>query len=304
MSQFNHISDIGQRDIISSLEDNIKSFLDWSFLQIGAFINVSIPLSNPNNPGTHKLFPASGDPTLNYPKTWIAARKDWIHETGVSYKNTSPINISGVYLNDVFLPAPSGSGNYTYNLNYPEGKLTFNNNVNASSKVYMNYAYRLVQIYKSSDNSWWKEIESNNYNPSNYISNHIQLPSIFLQLVPRSLSIPRELGNTANILQQDILLHVFSDNSVQRNNFLDILVKQKDNTIILYDINKVIKNNVFPFNFNGTINPNRLNYNQLIDNNQYILNKCYIINSVVSELQSFSASLHHGVIRWTCEIFP
>ncbi len=304
MSEFNHVSDIGQRDIVSSLEDNVKSFLDWSFLKIGAFVNVSIPLSNSNNPGPHKLTVVSGDPSLVYPRTWIAARKDWIHETGILYKNNSPINISGVYLNDTFLPAPSGSGAYTYSLNYPEGRIIFNNNVNANSKVCMNYAHRLVQVYKSSDNARWKEIQQNNYNPSNYISNYIQLPAIFLQVVPRSVSIPHELGNTANILQQDMLLHIFTENATQRNNLVDILVKQKDNTIILYDINKVIKNNVNSFNFKGEINNNRLNYDQLINNNNYLLNKSYIINAFLSELQSFSASLHHGVIRWTLEIFP
>jgi len=303
MSQFNHVSDIGQRDIVSSLEDNVKSFLDWSFLQIGAFINVSIPLSNPNI-GYHKLIPISGDPSLTYPRVWQAARKDWVYETGISYKNISPTSISGIYLNDTFLSAPSGSGSYSYSLNYPEGRVTFNNNVSASSKVFMNYSYRLVQIYKSSDNAWWKEVEKNNYNPSNYLSNDIQLPSIVLQIVPRSFSIPHELGNTANILQQDMLLHIFSENSTQRNNLIDILLKQKDNIIMLYDINKVIKNNKNSLNFKGEINTNRLNYNQLINNNGYLLNKCYIINSFLSELESFSSSLHHGIVRWTLEIFP
>jgi hypothetical protein len=304
MSSFNHVSDIGQRDIVSSLEDNIKSFLDWSFLQIGAFVNVSIPLSGSNSAGPHKLSTVSGDPALQYPKTWSAFRKDWVYETGVSYRGMSPVNISGVYLNDTFLPSPSGSGAYTYSLNHPEGRVTFTNNVNANSKVCMNYCYRLVQVYKSSENSWWKDIENNNYNPSNYLSNYIQLPAIVLQLVPRSISLPHELGNTANILQQDMLLHIFSENSTQRNNLIDILLKQKDNTVMLYNINKVIKNNVNPLNFKGETNPNRLNYNQLISNNVYILNKCYIINSYLSELQSFSSSLHHGVVRWTLEIFP
>lgn len=301
MSGFNHVSNIGQRDIVSSLEDNIKSFLDYSFLTIGGFVNVSIP-SNPNIDGYHKLVAVSGDPALSFPKTWQAPRKDWVYETGVSYNNLYPTSISGLYLNGTFLPSPTGSGSYGYYINYSDGRVTFNNNINSNSKLYINYAYRLVQIYKSSDNSWWKEIEKNNYNPSSYISNDIQLPAIVLELIPRSVSIPHELGNTANILQQDLLLHIFSENSVQRNNIIDILLKQKDNTIILYDINKVIKNNAQSINYRGEININRMNYNQLITN--YSLNKAYIINSVLSELQSFSAALHHAIIRWTVEIFP
>lgn len=304
MTGFNHVFNIGQRDIVSSLEDNVKSFLDYSFLNIGAFVNVNIPLSNANSMGPHKLIAVSGDAALPYPKTWETSRKDWIYETGVSYQNSQPINITGIYLNNVFLPVPTGSGSYSYSLNYPKGRVTFNNNINSNSQVYMNYSHRLVQIYKSSDNIWWKEIEKNNYNPSTYLSNDIQLPSIVLQIVPRSVSIPHELGNTANILQQDMLLHIFSETSIQRNNIIDILLKQKDNTIILYDINKVIKNNVQALNYRGEINNQRLNYDQLVSNSSYILNKSYIINSILSELQSFSAGLHHGVVRWTLEIFP
>jgi hypothetical protein len=304
MTGFNHVSNIGQRDIVSSLEDNVKSFLDYSFLNIGAFVNVNIPLSNANSPGSHKLVAVSGDASLPYPKTWETPRKDWIYETGVSYQNSRPTNISGVYVNNAFLPAPTGSGSYGYALNYTQGRVIFNNNINANSQVYMNYSHRLIQIYKSSDNAWWKEIEKNNYNLSTYLSNNIQLPAIVLQIVPRSVSIPHELGNTANILQQDMMLHIFAETSVQRNNIIDILLKQKDNTIILYDINKVIKNNVQPLNYRGEINSQRLNYDQLVSRPLYILNKSYIINSVLSEIQSFSASLHHAVVRWTLEIFP
>ena len=122
MTTFNHITDIGQRNIISSLEDNIKSFLDWSLLNIGAFVNIDIPLSNTNGP--HKLTPISGDPSLSYPKTWHSSRKDWIFETGVSYNDTIPNNISGINLNGTFLPSPTGSGNYTYWINYPLGQIT------------------------------------------------------------------------------------------------------------------------------------------------------------------------------------
>ena len=42
---FKNVSSIGDRQVLSSLEHNLKSFLDWSFLNIGGFINVNIPTS-------------------------------------------------------------------------------------------------------------------------------------------------------------------------------------------------------------------------------------------------------------------
>lgn len=310
MSKFNHVFDIGQRDIVSSLEDNIKSFLDWSFLNIGGYVNVSIPNTNPLPSGNYRLSPISGDPTVTYPRTWSSLRRDWVYETGVVHNNTNPISISGINLNGTFLPAPTGSGIYGYYIDYPRGRVTFNNNIAANSQVALSYAYRFVQVYKASDNAVWREIENNRYdlsaitNSPNYTANTIQLPAIFLQTIARSVSVPLEIGTTQNILRQDILLHIFAENAVHRNNIVDILLKQKDNSLNLYDINKLVKNNRQFLNYRGEANPNRLNYDQISSNNTYLLARAYIIDSSTSEIKSFSPSLHHAVIRWTVEIFP
>jgi hypothetical protein len=310
MTTFNHVTDIGQRDIVSSLEDNVKSFLDWSFLNIGGFINVGIPISTTSGP--YKLTPISGDPSVVYPRTWESTRKDWIYETGVTYNNTHPTNISGINLNGTFLPAPTGSGAYTFWINYPLGRVTFNNNIAANSNITLAYSFRFVQVYKANENSWWKDIQDNQYNPSNvlagsgtsYLANGMQLPAIVIETAPRSISIPHELGSTANILRQDLLLHIFTENPVQRNNLIDIMLKQKDKTLNLYNINKLVKNNRQSLNYRGEANSNRLNYDQIVNDNAFIFKRCYIHNAILSEIQSFSSTLHHGVIRWTMEIFP
>lgn len=311
MTTFNHVTDIGHRDIVSSLEDNIKSFLDWAFLNIGGFVNVDIPLSISSN-GYHKLTTVSGDPSVTYPRTWESARKDWVYETGINYGSGSlnPNQISGIYLNNTFLPAPTGSGSYSYYIDYPKGRINFTNNVSATSTVALSYAFRLIKIYKSSDNLIWKDIIYNKYNPGvnstdpKYSANNIQIPAIVVEITPRTISTPYELGNTANILQQDVLLHIFSETSTQRNSIIDILLKQKDKTLNLYDINKVIKNNKQPLNYRGEINPNRLNYDQISNNLSYVSNRCYLINSFLSETESFSPSLHYGVVRWSAQIYP
>lgn len=306
---FNHISSIGQRDIISSLEDNLKTFLDWSFLEIGGYINISIP-SNANQPGQHRLYPVSGDPSVVFPKTWATNKKDWVFETGINHNNSSPTNISGIYLNNTFLPAPTGSGVYGYRLDYPNGRITFNNNISTASLLTMNYSYRFIQVYKANDHLFWKEIANNNYNlstitaNSNYTYNSIQLPAIFIETTARSTLTPNELGTTKNILEQDLLLHIFTDNLIYRNSLIDILMKQKDNAFILYDITKLAKNNKQFLNFRGEPNPNRLHYSDLANIPSLQLNTCYIKNTSNTEIQSLSSNLHHGIVRITLEIFP
>lgn len=306
MSKFNHVQDIGHRNIISSLEDNIKNFLDWGFLNIGGFIDVNIPPSG--NVGMAFAKPAV-DPSFGNNTVWETQRKDWVYESGVVHQNRSPINISGIYLNNTFLPSPSGSGAYTYSLNYPLGRISFDNPVSANSKVCLNYSYKYVQIYKANENVWWKELQDSTYfknNPDyNITANHrVQLPAIIIETIARNVLTPYELGSSENIIDQDILLHIFTDNPVQRNSIIDTLILQKDKTLYLNDITKMIKNNVNPLNFKGQPNNNRFNYDQLQNNTAYFLKKCYVKNASLSEINVFSNSLYNGIVRWTLEIFP
>jgi hypothetical protein len=309
MTNFLEVTKIGQKNRISSLEDNIKSFLDWSFLNIGAYINVSIPTSGISGSNFHQLKPVT-DPS-NTIKVWESVRKDWVYESGIT--NQSPVRISGIYLNGTFLPSPSGSGSYTYSLNYPLGRVTFNNSVSVSSNVQLNYSYRYVQVYKSSEASWWKEIQQLTYNPaafkangdSSITANHrIQLPAIIIELSPRTQQIPRQLGTTQNIIIQDVLLHILAENPVQRNNLIDILMLQKDKTSYMYDVNKVVENNVYGVNYKGEINNSGLNYNQIVANPEYQEYYTYIKDAYLSEVNSLSSSLHNGVVRWSVEMYP
>ena len=308
-TQFHHVNSIGEKNRISSIEDNLKDFIDWSFLNIGAFVNINIPTSGISSSNFHTLHPVS-DPSEKS-RVWEAPRKDWIHETGISYDGVSPIEISGVNLNGTFLAAPSGSGNYTYSINYPMGRITFDKFISSKSKVTLEYSYRYIQTYKANESHWWKELQLGTYNPKNIktsgdyaiTANHrLQLPAILIETIPRTVLRPKELGNASNIIEQDILLHVFSQNINQRNNILDALVVQKDNTLNLYDVNSVVKNNLYSLNRDGTINSSGLSYPDLSTN--YSKYWCNIKNSTITELNSISSSLYNGIVRWSMEIFP
>jgi hypothetical protein len=310
MTTFHNIGGINEKNNISSLEDNVKSFLDWSFLHIGAFVNVNIPTSGVNNSGNFHTLKPVGDPT-QATKLWEGVRKDWVYESGITYESVSPTNISGVYLNNTFLPAPTGSGNYGYNINYPLGRVVFNNNVSSSSEVKLQYSYRFVQTYKANESVWWKEVQKETYNPANFkasgdfsiTANHrVQLPAIIVETIPRTVLLPYELGTTKNIVIQDLFLHIFAENPQHRNNLADILVAQKDKVFDLYNINEVIKNQAFPLNIYGNINNSGLSYPELCTN--YRKYWCTIKDSTIGELNTISSKLYNGIVRWSMEIFP
>jgi len=309
MTSFHNVGGINEKNSISLLEDNIKSFLDWSFVEIGGFVNVDIPTEAVSTGSFHRLKPV-GDPARTA-TLWEGIRKDWVYESGVEYESHSPTIISGVYLNDTFLPAPTGSGNYGYNINYPLGRVVFNNNVSSSSKVELEYSYRYVQTYKANESVWWKEVQGETYNPSNYkpsgdysiTANHrVQPPAVIVETVPRTEMIPYELGTTKNIIIQDVFLHVFTENPTHRNTIMDVLLNQKDKVLLLYDIDNVVKNHLYPLDRYGNINPSGLNYPTL--SRDYKKYWCTIKDSNIGELNALGSKLYNGIVRWSMEIFP
>jgi hypothetical protein len=316
MTTFHHIYDIGDKGPLSVIEDNIKMFLDWSFLNIGGFVNIKIQtpnISSSNSNNNMSKLKLSTEPGATAGTTWESVRKDWIYETGVTHRSSSPINISGVYLNSNFLSAPTGSGLYGYRVNYPLGRVIFNNPVSTNSDIKLEYSYRYIQVYKANDTPWWKEFQTKTYNsvysktsPLSDISpdNRIQLPSIVVEPTDRTYLKPYQLGSSENIIYQDILLHIFTENPLTRNNITDMLLLQKEKTLNLIDMQKVIKNGVNMLDIYGQKRPNGLNYHLLANDSNYWTNRVYIKDAILSETNTISSSLYSSVVRWTLEIFP
>lgn len=294
---FKNVHSIGDRHPLSAIEENLKSLLDWSFVNIGGFININIPTTDIQNSSLHKLSVVE-DPSYSANTVWKTVKKDWIYETGILHDGSSPIQISGVYLNGTFLSGPNGYGAYTYSLDYPNGRVIFDNPVNKNSNIQMEYSYRYIQTYKSSDH---RNLE---INPEILSSHNIELPAILIEMTDRTDQKPFELGNSRNIIFQDVLLHIMAKNATQRNNIANTLLLQKDKFFHLYDINKIIENGVYPFDYKGSVNISRLNYDLLVQNNQYIQHKACIKNAMITEFNLIADTIYHSIVRWTIEIFP
>lgn len=307
------VDSIGYPLIINELENNYKSFLDWGFLNIGAFTNINIPTQNISTFDLHQLKPIK-DPHYPQLRVWQTPRKDWVYESGISYSGTSPIDISGIYVNSNFYPAPTGDSSIGYKINYPEGKVIFNNNIPASSVVELEYSYKNIQIYKMEEFPYWKEIQhkslenkvgfslSDKGDFSISSEHRVQLPTIVIETVSRSTSRPFHLGDTSQILQQDILLHVISDNNTDKNNIIDIIRLQKDRIIYLYNTKNIVTNNVNALNYDGSKNINGQNYGTIINNDNYKWIECRISDINISDIYYTNIRLYGAIIRVTNEL--
>lgn len=312
-AKFNNVTSLNSNHLINQLEENIKTFFDWGFLNIGGFVNINSPTTGLFG-GTFSQLKPSNQPGYNNGQVWQTPRKDWIWESGVSFNNTSPKSISGIVLGSAFYPSPTGSGSVGYSINYPLGQIVFDRAQAPNAQIRLDYSYRWCQVYKSSSDPYWIELQSSSFQPTpainqpnkgdyNLSSNHrIQMPCIVVEPIARSFSKPWQLGASDFAVDQDILLHVFAENSSDKNKIIDVIRLQKEKTIWLYDINKVVNNNVNPLNYKGGINLSGKNYPYLVSNETYRWNKCYFKEISFMDMETVNKNLYWCTIRLTTEV--
>lgn len=309
-TNFKSINSISDDLLLNILESNFKMFFDWSFLNIGGWFDATIPNSGTiygsTNPPSKLL--VTNDPSYTLGQVWQGIRKDWVWESGVSFSSSSPITISGCYVNNTFVPYSED----TFHIDYPEGRIIFDTAKSTSSNIHANYSYRYVQTYRSNDSPWFNKIQYPSLNNSSEDiqqittgewsiagTHRIQLPAIVIEAIPRSRSRPYELGNTSLWLEQDIAFYVLAETKNDRNKLLDILRLQQDLTIELYDTNALAQDDNYPLNYLGDKN-NDLNYPSIVS--QYGWRKCFIKVVNLYEMESTTPNLFQGGARATVEI--
>ena len=308
---FKGVSNISQDFLLNILESNFKHYFDWAFLTIGAWFDSSVDEYNfYSSSNQHSTLVLVDDQSYDAGQVWQGIRKDWVWETDVEFNSTSPISISGIFIDGVFNEYNDSCG---YTINYPEGRIIFDTAQSTSSTIQLNYSYRNIQTYRSNDNLWFNTIQYQTFNTANpditrsedgswSISGNqrIQLPAIVIESVPRSRSRPFELGNDNLLIEQDISFYVLAENKNDRNKLLDILRLQQDATIWLYNTNSLAKDDNYPLKHNGDLKTNALMYPDIV--NQYKWRKCWIKNVSLFELDSINHNFHQGLARATIEI--
>jgi len=315
---FNGVDKLGDNLLIDELEENIKAYLDWGFLNIGGYVNVDAPTSGLYG-GTFNELKTVSTPGYKDGQVWQSAKKDWVWQSGFYWNdgyfdNNTANSISGINVNNNFISGPTGVANTGYHINYPLGQVIFDKAISKSSKVSVSHAYRWCQIYKSSTDSNWKELQELTYKPSPALnqpksgdysisSNHrIQMPAIVIEPIASSSSKGWQLGARDFMVTQDIMLHVFTENGSDKNRIVDILRLQKEATINMYALNKVVNDGVYPLDFRGSINPTGLYYHQLSsENSEYFWNNAFVKDVNILDMESRNKNLYWCTIRLTTE---
>jgi hypothetical protein len=307
-TQFKEVNNIGDDFLLNILESNIKMFLDWSFLNIGSWFDAVAGQDTIYGGRQHsKLLPVY-DPAYNDGQVWQGIRKDWVWEKGFTYNTNSPIELNSVTVDGSTV---NKTGNFV--TNYPLGRIIFNNPINIGSTVNASYSYRFVQVHRSSESPWFNIVQQSSYNTSNQDitltedgdwaigANHrVQLPAIVIEALPRSRSLPYEIGSSSLVIEQDIGLYVLAENKNDRNKLLDIIRLQQDHTILLFNTNALSQDDKYPLDYNGDLKIDPLMYPDIVT--QYPWRKCWLKNINLFEIDSPHPNLHQGMARITSEI--
>lgn len=299
--------------LTTQLENNIVSFLDDGLLKIGAFGNVYESVSNLYGANMSELRPFDNDNYTDY-TLWQSPRKNWVYEniTGVDY---SPIQFSGVTVNGSFYPSPTGNSTLGYTINYEQGAILFDTELSRTSEVTASYSYKLFDVQVANKSPIWKSLQQNTFDPSHFTNDYFasgdfsvpsehrtQLPVIIVESVNRSKNTPWRLGDYSLISEQKILLHVIAENKIDRDKINDILNRQSTRQIDLYDLNKLIESGTYPLNFDGSVNTDGLDYDEILANSDYKLMSCRFKNITVSDMQFYGVDLYGSTIEINNEL--
>ena len=234
-------------------------------------------------------------------------------ETGVAYTGGSPIDISGVYVNSTL--KGTGDATYGHHYNYPLGRVVFDTAISTTSTVKLEYSYRNVQTYIADQAPWWDELQYNSMRVDDttfsqissgnwsILANHrVQMPAVVIEVVPRRTFQPYELGSSANFVTQDVLFHIVAESRWWRNQLVDIISIQKDNTLMLYDSDKLADAAAFALDYRGMVVDASNNYSGIVNNAAYQYTSARIIDMGVTEMESYNSRLYEGTVRASFEV--
>lgn len=315
-TQFRAANHFNEPLLINQLEQNLKSWVDWSLLKIGAWENVTTGTSGTYG-GSFSILQKVNDPSYTANTVFQGIRKDWVWESGVDYSSPTggtfnPLPVQ-VYVNNTLVN--TGTSSHVHYIDYPNGRVVFTQ-THSTQTIKAQYSYRSVQTYLSDDINWWFEVQFDSQNPADQqwaqnltsgdfnlsSTNRTQLPAIVIEGVPQGTSSAFELGTLVGKNKQDVLFHIICQDRYTRNNLADILRLQKGKTIILYDNYKIYTNQLFPLDERGMKVTNPTIYPDIVNNSTLVFRHAVIEDINISNIETKHPNLHWAVARATLEI--
>lgn len=306
------IDNYNKTQLSKTISTSLMMFLDWGFVDAGAYNNVRIATTDIRGSDRSKLRLVK-DPNYTDGQVWETFHNNLVYESGVSVN--TPINISGVYINGTFSPLTS-SGNYY--VDYPRGRVVFNTAQSTSSVIKMEYSYKNVIFLESKNVLFLREIQFNPFDLTNkqfnqpasgdwsLLGDHrINLPMVAIEGSKSVGRSPYELGSFRNVVSDSTHIHIIAEDDEQCKHLADIIGDQYPRTIFLLDLDMIAKSGDYPLDYRGSKVANLKTYPQLVgteEDKRYRLNKLDIVDANIVDSRWISFDCYKRTVKLDLEI--
>ena len=309
LSNIDNTQDVSLSNI---LLDNFISLYDWGLTDKGSYYNINIPQSGIFGGNRDKLRPVK-DERYNDGQVWEGYRQNWVWQTGLSVG--TPIQISGVFVDGTF--RATGNVQDPYYINYPDGRVVFDNAVHTTGTVHLAFSHRSVQVVPAEGVPWFRQVQQGSFRSDNPTftqfgsgdwaqlgDTRVQLPCMAVDVMPPSKFHGFQLGG-GQYVYQDVVFYVLAEHHWQVGNLIDIVAAQNDRTIHLFNPDSAGKSGCLPLNYRNELTSHALasgRYPDLISN--FLYRTSFIHETRSQDITQLSPDLYMGSIRCTTETTP
>ena len=292
----------GGYELTDQLQYNLKFFLDWGFLNNGAYGIYEYDSASWYDDDESRLHLVV-DERYENGKVWEAVGPEFVWESGVSLSSgaVTPFRVSGVHIDNVFYPI-SSTGVNRHHVDYLNARIIFDEPKNIDKDIRVEYTRRSIHVGFADDSDFrilmldaLEEFQTDS-SPSGIPSREHQswLPSIFVE-VDRGEQRGLQLGG-GQIKTRYVVFHIFADNPSDRNLLMDWIDYQSRTTFWMADLNSI----TFPFDQYGDLVSGVTNWVDMVSNHPW--KRLRVIDSNPVKLNSLNSQLFRARVTWEIEV--
>lgn len=292
----------GGYELTDQLLYNLKWFLDWGFLNRGAYSIYEYDVDSWYDEDESQLHVVP-DERYESGRVWEGAGREWVWESGVSLSSgaVDPFRVSGVYIDGDFYSTDE-TGINAHHVDYLNGRIIFDEPKSADDDIRAEYTRRSVHVGFADSNDFRRlmlnsveEFLTDSLPSGTPTREHqIWLPSIFIE-VSSGKQRGQQLGG-GQIKTRYITFHIFADNPQDRNLLMDWLDYQTRSMFWMADLNNI----TFPFDRYGDVVDGVTNWVDMTSANPW--KRLRVIEGNSATLNSLNSQLFRARVTWEVEI--
>lgn len=303
-----------RRRVKSQVKYNLDLWLNNLFIKDGFYSNVSTGEADIYGRDISILAPVS-DPSYADNKVYQSAFKNWVHESGITsdYAIESPILASGVTVDGVFYPkdplAPGYNAAYGHKIDYPNGRIIFNNPVIPTTSIQGEFGYKSIYVdfadrFENEQDELAFETMYKDNPMQTGVSIYpspltIPLPAIMIDLTSRKNE-SYEIGSSKNVAVINGTFILWTRDSADKDLIEDLILSDERYVLLGIDFNQA----PMPLDRRGDKNPAFTNYDTLAQLNSGAFYRRIYVDEISQTNSTAAYNIERSRLDFTIRVYP